>query len=101
MALPIFQSPVKELILLQNSWASQLNPVLANPTTSNLILKSVSLVTGTNTVNHLLGRKLQGWKLTRQRAAASIYDNQDANQSPNLTLILVSDADVVVDIEVY
>ncbi len=86
---------------MQTSWTAQLNPLLANPTSSNSILKSVSLVTGSNTINHLLGRKLQGWSLTRQRAAASIYDDQDNNQSPELTLVLISNAPVVIDLEVF
>ncbi len=101
MALPQFQTDDKDFQLMQNSWASQLNPVLANPTTKSSILKNVQLIAGTNTINHLLSRKLQGWKLVRKRAAAEIYDEQDANQSPQLTLILVSNAQVSVDIEVF
>lgn len=101
MALPIFQTSIRELSMMETQWKSQLDPLLAKPTSQSSILKKVSLVSGSNTINHLLGRDLQGWKITRQRAAASIYDNQDSNQSPNLTLILVSSASVVVDIEVF
>lgn len=85
----------------QNQWASQLDPIIANPTTNPGILKSISLIAGTTVVNHLLGRALQGWKLTRQRAAASIYDQQDTNPTPQLTLVLVSSDPVVVDLEVF
>lgn len=84
-----------------NKWASILNPIVGNPANNSLILKNQSLVTGANVINHKLGRKLQGWKLVRIRSAANIYDNQDFNQMPQLTLYLVSDADVVVDIEVF
>ena len=101
MNLPIQLSGNKDLIMMQNRWASILNPVLSNPSIDSSILKNVSLNTGANNINHLLGRKLQGWKIVRQRAAANIYDMQDDNQMPDLTLILVSSAPVVVDLEVF
>ena len=101
MALPIFKDDNTNLMLMQNSWSSQLNPVLANPMTDASILTNVSLTTGSNTINHKLGTKLQGWSIVRKRAAADIYDNQDSNQMPTLTLILVSSANVSVDIMVF
>lgn len=101
MALPIFKDSNQSLMLLQTNWKSQLDPVLSNPTIQNLILKNVQLANGTTVINHLLGHKLRGWKIVRQRAAASIYDNQDSNQTPQLTLILISNASVSVDIEVF
>jgi hypothetical protein len=101
MQLPKIQSRSKELMLLQTKWISILNPVLALPTNDSSILTSVSLKPGSNTINHGLGRKLQGWSIVRQRASASIYDNQDNNQMPELTLVLVASAPVVVDIEVF
>ena len=101
MSLPIFQTGNKDLTLLQNSWASQINPVLGNPSLSSIILKKVNLISGTTVVNHLLGRTLQGWKIVRQRSSAEIYDDQDTNLRPNLTLILVSNSATVVDIEVF
>lgn len=102
MALPQFQNDDKDLQLLQNAWATQLNPLLANPALKSLVLKGVSLASGSNTINHLLGRKLQGWSIVRQRGvAASVYDNQDSNQLPQLTLVLVSSAPVNVDILVF
>lgn len=82
-------------------WASQLDPMLANPSNNASILKSVSLAAGSNTVNHLLGRPLQGWRIVRQRALASVYDTQDSNPTPALTLSLVSSAAVTVDLEVF
>lgn len=83
------------------TWAQALDPVINNPLNKVSILKNQSLVTGTNVINHKLGRQLQGWFLVRQRAAASIYDTQDSNQMPQLTLTLESSAPVVVDIGVF
>ena len=87
--------------IAQDRWAAQLDPVLALPQSQSIILKNVALINGTTVVNHKLGRNLQGWKIIRLRASATIYDNQDSNQTPNLTLILVSNAAVTVDLEVF
>ena len=89
------------LELMQTTWAQQLNPIIANPVLQNNILKNISLSAGDNVINHKLGRKLQGWRFTRVRAAATTYDKQDSNKTPELTLVLNSSADVVVDIEVF
>ena len=86
---------------MQTKWASILNPLLGNPVNNGSILKNVSLKSGSNTINTMLGRPLQGWSVVRQRGAAEIYDDQDANQSPNLTLVLVSNAAVSVDLLVF
>lgn len=86
---------------MQDKWASLINPFLGNPTNDSLILKNVSLVSGTNVVNHRLGRVLQGWKPTRVRASATFYDLQDTNQTPQLTLVLVASAPAIIDIEVF
>lgn len=82
-------------------WASILAPFIAFPPNNGLVLKNIALVTGTNVVSHRLGRVLQGWKPTRVRALAALYDLQDSNQTPELTLVLVSDANVTVDLEVF
>lgn len=101
LKLPIFQDDNQNFMLMQTKWAPILNPLLALPQSSGVLLKSVRLINGTTQVNHLLGRKLQGWQIVRQRAAASIYDAQDANQTPELTLSLVSSALVTVDLFVF
>lgn len=85
----------------QDRWAAELQPILNFPPVQGLLLKNVSLKTGTNVISHKLGRSLQGWIPTRVRASASFYDAQDTNQTPALTLVLVSSADVIVDLWVY
>jgi len=89
------------LDLLETQWAQQLNPILSNPLNKASILKNVSLVAGSNTVDHKLGAKLQGWYFSRVRAATTVYDTQDLNQTPQLTLTLVASAPAVVDIVVF
>lgn len=97
-----------EFSFFQTAWAQQLNPVVASPFVNGNFLKQITLTAGTpNVINHLLGRNLQGWFLTRQRPStdslhfASIYDGQDKNTTPNLTLILNTSFTVSVDIFVF
>lgn len=101
MSLPIFVTDDKDFSLMQTRWASEINPLLQSPALQGRLIQSVKLSTGDNIVNHQLGRKLQGWCIVRLRAAASIYDKQDANQIPNLTLTLNTSADVTVDLYVF
>jgi hypothetical protein len=89
------------LDMMQTSWAQQLNPIIADPYLHAIILKSVSLVTGTNVINHKLGRNMQGWQIVRQRSSATFYDTQDTNQQPTLTLTLVASAPCVVDLRIF
>lgn len=98
MALPIFHSENKDFQLMQDRWASQINPVLANPLTNASILKGINIVIGANTINHRLGSTLQGWAIVDVNGPATIYRSQPKN---NLTLTLTSDAAVVADIMVF
>lgn len=98
MSLPIFQDDNKNFTMMQTKWAAALEPIIDLPLNDSVLLKGVVLTTGTNQVNHKLGRKIQGWIVVRQRSAASFYDTQDLNQHPTLTLSLVSSANVTVDL---
>jgi hypothetical protein len=103
--IPIFpklQTGDPVLQRLQDNIAISLNPLVTSPTLNTQVLKSVSLSSGTNVINHKLGRNLQGWKITRMRDTFSqIYDSQDSNPNPTKTLILNSSVNVVIDIEVF
>lgn len=101
MILPQFQSNDQVSQMMQNAWAAIINPFLTNPSLKSIILPSVVLASGDTVINHKLGRKLQGWRIVRKRANANIYDKQDANNTPQLTLVLNSSAGVTVDIEVF
>lgn len=86
---------------LMPKWAAILNPVIACPIINGLLLEDISLETGANVINHKLGRKLIGWIIVRQNADASIYDMQEFNQMPQLTLNLTSSADCNVSLWVF
>ncbi len=100
-SLTKFQTDSRDLMLLQTDWIAKINPILANPLNAPSILKNVRLTTGANVINHLLGHKLQGWFIVRQRSAGTVYDTQDSNQMPELTLQLTSSANVTVDLAVF
>ena len=81
--------------------AASLNPVLANPIVNGLILSNIKVVAGANTLNHTLGRKLQGYVVILNSAAVTYYDNQSTNQKPELTLILVSSGSATISLYVF
>lgn len=89
------------LNLMQTQWATQINPLLKSPIANGQQLNSVSLINGTTVVNHMLGRALQGYIVVGSNAAATIHDTQASNQTPQLTLVLVSSAAVNVNLWVY
>ena len=84
--------------LANNKWASVLNPILQNPLNSANILKNVSLVTGSNTINHGLGRIMQGWWFIDIDAAITYYRSQPLN---NLTLTITCSGPANVSIGVF
>jgi len=98
--LAIYKDDNQNFMLMQSKWASVLNPIIKNPSIQSIILKNVQLSSGDNTINHMLNRTLTGWRIIRIRSAATIYDKQDTNAHPDVTLVLNSSASVSVDLEV-
>ncbi len=106
MPLPKFQTignevTTKDFGLLQSTWSALIDPIIGRKQNQSNILSGVALTTGDNTINHLLGKNLQGWKVVLQSAAASIYDKQATNNTPYLTLVLNTSANCTVSIEVF
>ena len=79
-------------------WAQILNPLVANPILSGNSILAQRLVDGVTTINHGLGRMMQGWFVTDIQGAATIYRSEPFNPS---TLILTSNAAVTVNLWVY
>lgn len=98
MALPQFQGGDVPFQLMQNAWATQINPVLGNPLLKGNLLRGLALNTGANVINHLLSRKQQGWVLTDATGTATLYRSAPFN---TLTLELTASAPITVDLLVY
>jgi hypothetical protein len=87
--------------LLLTQWSQAINPVLSSPIATPIILEAISLVAGTNVINHTLGESLKGYVVILNSAAATFYDSQETNPSPNRTLILNSSAATKVSLLVF
>lgn len=87
---------------MQTNWASQLNPLLSLPLNSSVLLQDIELVTGDNSINHKLGRKLQGWIVTRMiDGFVQLYDKQNDNNMPDKTLVLNASGSGTIDLIVF
>lgn len=88
------------LAIMQTRWKSELDPLLSNPLNGISILENVSLINGSNTLNHRLGQIMQGWFLVDIQGIASIY-RPSTSPFNSLTLTLVSSAAVQASIGVF
>lgn len=85
---------------MQVNWANQLNPVIANLLVQGQLLSNLEITTGSNVINHKLGRKPIGWFVVAPMGPVVLY--QAAEQLlPNLLLTLTSDADVTLSLWVF
>lgn len=98
MALTVYKSDDQTLMLIQKQWSSQLNSLLSNDLTQGTLVNGISLINGTNTFPHYLGRQMIGWILTDQNGAASLYRSAPLNSQ---TLTLTSNADVTISLWVF
>lgn len=100
-SIPRVQSDNAALNQFQSLVLAQLNPLLARPLNSGVILKDVDLVAGSKKISHTLNRVLQGWFLVRNPSGLFVYDDQDNNTNPELTLTLIADAPGIVNVFVF
>jgi hypothetical protein len=84
--------------MMQTSWAALINPVLAQPFNSGLLLPEITLVSGANVINHRLGRKMQGWVVTDRNGTADVYRTAPFN---DLTLTLTASSGIKVSLFVF
>lgn len=87
----------RELDAVQSNVAASLTPISKVTFLDGAAVIGVELTTGVNRVGHNLKRNVTGWWITRQYAAADIFETG----SSNLTLDLDASADVTVDLWVY
>jgi len=92
----------RDLNLVQDNVEEAIGDLGNNSFFNGIILKDIELTSGQdNIISHKLGRKLIGWTLVRKRGLGDVYDLQDSNSTPFLTLILRTSVSVTVDIRVF
>jgi len=96
MARPL--SPKLDWNTANPIWAQSLNPVIANPMNNVSILENIVLKTGSNIINHKLGRMMIGWVLTDIQADQNVYRSAPLN---DLTLTLTASGPVTLSIGVF
>lgn len=101
MRLPLQQTDQEDLSLLQTKWKAIIDPVITLPLNSSLMIPSIRLTSGDNTINHRLGRKIQGWIVIGNDGNTIIYDKQDANSQTDLTLVLNVSVGCVISLLVF
>lgn len=89
----------KELDQAINTLAAAVEPYLVSPKPSPLT--GIALASGSNDVNHKLQRAIQGWRVTRLRAAAAVTLHEPTTGSDERILVLVASAACTVDLEVW
>ncbi len=69
---------------------------------SGVFSRSVALASGTdNYIDHGLGRRFQGYVITRKDAAGDVYESNTTNSRPELQLILKTSAACVVNLYIF
>jgi len=84
--------------LANKIWAQNLNPIVSNLMNQGKIIPNISLINGSVTFNHGLGRQMTGWYIVDIQSAATIYRSQPLNA---LTLTLTSNAAATVAVGVF
>lgn len=92
----------KNLIALQDNVQNFLQQIVNLELLNYILLKDIQLLFGKdNIINHLLKRDLIGFFVIRQNAQSNIWDNQAANNRPDLTLILNCSLNCTVSLIVF
>lgn len=100
-SIAIVQTDDRNVNQLQQNLKQALDPFLKAALLQGYILSDVALSSGDNIIRHGLDRKLQGYITVLANAAATIYDKQSENTSPETTLILNASAPVTVSLYVF
>lgn len=87
---------------LQQNVQDAVNPMAIKVQNDSTLLTNISLKVANNptTINHTLGRVLLGYNVML-KGNAVVWDSQDSNKSPQLTLLLNTSADVTISLLVY
>jgi len=79
-------------------WANALNPVINAPLNNVKIISNFSFVTGTNILNHGLGRLLIGWFIIDPQGLGTLFRSAPRDTK---TLTLTSSSNFISSIGVF
>lgn len=90
--LPLVHTDIREVNQLQNNVAQALNPVTENPIVNGIYLtgtngNGVSLASGTNVINHKLGRKALGCFIAALSNSSTAYVSLDSFTATTITIV--------------
>lgn len=90
-----------DLRLVQDSSEVVLTALISKSILDGLIIKDVSLLTTTTSVDHKLGRELIGWIVISNSSDSRVWDEQASNQQKTKTLLLKASSATTVSLWVF
>lgn len=97
-ALPLVQTTDRNVNQLQQNIKQVIGPIISNPITSGALLTDISIVSGTNVINHGLGRMMQGWIISDVNSVVTLFRSQPLNDK---TLTLTSNGTSTISLYVF
>lgn len=88
----------QEVTRLQSHIKTTLNPLLELPISDGILIKNLTINTSDTLIDHKLGRKPEGFLITRLRTNAVIYESATSNDEDNRMIILIASATATADI---
>jgi hypothetical protein len=91
-----------ELRQLQDATAVVFASLAGRSLIDGVLIKDLAFTASVEkTVNHFLGREIEGWLVVKKNATADIWDGQATNPTPTRTLRLTASADVTISLWVF
>lgn len=100
MALPIVQDPNQNLMLVQQKWKSQLDPLFKNQNVNGNTLTNIQLNVGSTTIPHNLGNIQKGWFITDIQGSVTSLPYRSGPFN-NTNLVLTSPQAVIISLWVF
>ena len=101
MSIARVQTTSRELNQVQSQIISSVQPVLDNPIVNGRLIQSLAVSSGSNVIDHGLGRELLGWIVVRNSASVTFYDTQNSNANPARTLLLTASGNATISLYVF
>lgn len=95
------QTDSREFNQFQSQVISSLIPVLNNPIVNGNLVQDVTVASGSNVIDHGLGRPLIGWIIVRNSASVTFYDTQSTNANPSRNLLLTASGAATISLYVF